>query len=91
MSACASGTLLEQHVLGVQAITPSAVYPVAAARTGSFPTTLCAVTVYVVSGEVSLDTSANCSEASRTAAPAGRAERSNFIRIAFATSWSGQV
>ncbi len=91
MSACASGTLLEQHVFGVQAVTPSAVYPVAVAMTGFLPTTFCALTVYVLSGAASLCTRASCKVASVTTAAAGSSERSNFIKIAFATLLSGQV
>jgi hypothetical protein len=85
MSASASGTLLEQQLFGVQVVTPSAVYPVAPVMTGLRLTSLCAVTVYVVSAAASLATSDNCSVASVNTAPGGMAERSNFIRMALAT------
>src|SRR5438477_3006200 len=91
MSACASGTPFAQQAFAVHGVVPSAIYPVAAAGTGFLPTTLLAVMVYVASAVASLATSARLSAACCTTAPAGTADRSNFIRIVFATVLSGHV
>ena len=54
MSACASGTLLKQHVLAVHPVMPSKVNPVALVIEGFLLMILCAVMVYVGSGWLSL-------------------------------------
>jgi hypothetical protein len=91
MSACAIGTLLEQHVFAVHAVVPSLVYPVAVVITGFLASTLFAVIAYVGSAAESLATSERFNVACVMTAPEGSPDKSNFIRIAFATSLSGHV
>jgi hypothetical protein len=67
------------------------VRPVAFEMSGVRPSRRWAVTVYARSRSGSLPMSASRSEASSMTAPMGMLDTSNFIRMVFATWWSGHV